>query len=184
MSLTRRACSDCPGFRSCWEDRFHQTYWDMVELLAIAERNSRIQFVDLPQEIVNYCMQPYQLTTSINAITEMLRLESFWQRRLQESQEVVTNQLEGLSHIMRSFASQMELDVQFDEEWELRLKGVFSRQRVALDSLRVIRTSGGKPEIHVRMEHCGGVQSCQDKVATIVSRVLGQKYSGVDEGMY
>lgn len=177
MSLTRRACSDCPGFRSCWEDRFHQTYWDMVDLLAIAERNSRIQFVDLPQEIVNYCMQPYQLTTSINAITEMLRLESFWQRRLQESQEVVTNQLEGLSHIMRSFASQMELDVQFDEEWELRLKGVFSRQRVALDSLRVIRTSGGKPEIHVRMEHCGGVQSCQDKVATIVSRVLGQKYS-------
>jgi stage II sporulation protein E len=177
MSLTQKACSDCPGFRTCWEDRFHQTYWDMVDLLAIAEKNARIQFADLPEEIVKYCMQPYQLTTSINAVTEMLRLESFWQRRLQESQEVVTNQLEGLSHIMRSFASQMELEVEFDEEWELRLKAALARQRVPLDSLRVIRTPGGKPEIHLRMEHCGGVQACQDKVAMVVSRVLGQKYS-------
>ena len=177
MSLTRKACSDCPGFRTCWEDRFHQTYWDMVDLLAIAERNDRIQFADLPEEIVKYCMQPYQLTTSINAVTEMLRLEKFWQRRLQESQEVVTNQLEGLSHIMRSFASQMELEVEFDEEWELRLKAALIRKRVPLDSLRVIRTPGGKPEIHLRMEHCGGIQACQDKVASVVSRVLGQKYS-------
>lgn len=177
MSLTRKACGDCPGFRTCWESRFHQTYWDMVELLAIAEKNTRIQFADLPEAVVKYCMQPYQLTTSINAVTEMLRLESFWQRRLQESQEVVTNQLEGLSHIMRSFASQMELEVVFDEEWEQRLKAVLTRHKVPLDSLRVVGTPGGKPEIHVRMEHCGGIEACRDKVATAASRALGQKYS-------
>ena len=87
LSLARKACSDCAGFQTCWESRFHQTYWDMVELLAIAEKNSRIQFADLPEDVVNYCMQPYQLTTSINAVTEMLRLEIFWQRLLQESHE-------------------------------------------------------------------------------------------------
>ncbi|NMB45447.1 MAG: stage II sporulation protein E [Firmicutes bacterium] len=177
MSLTRKTCSDCPGFRTCWEDRFHQTYWDMVDLLAIAEINTRIQFADLPEEIVKYCMQPYQLTTSINSVTEMMRLERFWLRRLQESQEVVTNQLEGLSQIMRSFATQMELDVEFSEEWELQLRTVLTRQRVPLDSLRVIKTPGGKPEIYIRMEHCGGIQACRDKVAVIVSRLLGQKYS-------
>ena len=177
MSLTQKACAECPGFRTCWEDRFHQTYWDMVELLAIAEKNSRIQFADLPEEIVKYCMQPYQLTTSINVVIEMLRLESAWQRRLQESQEIVTNQLEGLSHIMRSFASQMEMDVEFDEEWELRLRTALSRQHINLDSLRVLRTSMGKAEIHIRMEHCGGVHACREKVAAVVSQVLGQDYS-------
>ena len=177
LSLARKACSDCTGFQTCWETRFHQTYWDMVELLAIAEKNSRIQFADLPDEVVKYCMQPYQLTTSINAVMEMLRLETFWQRLLQESHEIVTNQLEGLSQIMRSFASQMELEVEFDEEWEVHLKAALSRARIPFESVRVIRTPGGKPEIHVRMEHCGGVQACREKVAEVVSQVLGQEYS-------
>ncbi|NLJ67905.1 MAG: stage II sporulation protein E [Firmicutes bacterium] len=177
LSLARKACSDCAGFQTCWESRFHQTYWDMVELLAIAEKNSRIQFADLPEDVVNYCMQPYQLTTSINAVTEMLRLETFWQRLLQESHEVVTNQLEGLSQIMRSFAAQMELEVEFDEEWEIRLKAALRRSRIPVESLRVIRTPGGKPEIHVRMEHCGGVEACRERVAETASQVLGQAYS-------
>ena len=177
MSLTQKACAECPGFRTCWEDRFHQTYWDMVELLAIAEKNSRIQSIDLPQEIAKYCMQPYQLTTSINVVIEMLRIESAWQRRLKESQEIVTNQLEGLSHIMRSFATQIEVDVEFDEEWELRLKTALGRQHINPDSLRVIRTAMGKAEIHIRMEHCGGVHACRENVAAIVSQVLGQEYS-------
>lgn len=177
MLLTQKACSDCTGFRICWEERFHQTYWDMVELVAIAEKNTRIGFPDLPAEIVKYCMQPYQLTTSINTIMEMLRLENTWQRYLQESQEIVSNQLEGLSHIMRSFASQMEMEVEFDEEWELRLRAVLARQHIPIDSLRVLRTAGGKPEIHIRMEHCGGVYACREKVAALVSRTLGQEYS-------
>ncbi len=177
LSLARKACGDCTGFQTCWETRFHQTYWDMVELLAIAEKNSRIQFSDLPDEVAKYCMQPYQLTTSINAVMEMLRLETFWQRLLQESHEVVTNQLEGLSQIMRSFASQMELEVEFDEEWEVRLRAALARGRIPVESLRVIRTPGGKPEIHVRMEHCGGVQACREKVAEMVSQILGQEYS-------
>lgn len=177
MSLTQKACAECPGFRTCWEERFHQTYWDMVELLAIAEKNSRIQSSDFPEEIARYCMQPYQLTTSINVLIEMLRIETAWQRRLQESQEIVTNQLEGLSHIMRSFATQIEVDVEFDEEWELRLKTALVRQHINLDSLRVVRTAMGKAEIHVRMEHCGGVHVCREHVAAIVSRVLGQEYS-------
>ena len=29
----------------------------------------------------------------------------------------------------------------------------------------------------MRMEHCGGVQACQEKVARVVSQVLGQEYS-------
>ncbi|NLA58883.1 MAG: SpoIIE family protein phosphatase, partial [Firmicutes bacterium] len=101
----------------------------------------------------------------------------FWQTLLQESHEIVTNQLEGLSQIMRSFASQMELEVEFDEECEVRLKGALSRARVPVESLRVIRTPGGKPEIHVRMQHCGGVQACRERVAEVVSQVLGQDYS-------
>ncbi|NLK08676.1 MAG: stage II sporulation protein E [Firmicutes bacterium] len=177
MSLTQKVCAGCPGFRSCWEERFHQTYWDMVELLAIAEKNSRVQSADLPEEIAKYCMQPYQLTTSINVVMEMLRVEAAWQRRLQESQEIVTNQLGGLSHIMRSFASQIEMDVEFDEEWELKLKAALNKQGIKPDSLRVIRTAMGKPEIHIRMKHCGGVHACRDNVAATVSKTLGQGYS-------
>jgi len=177
LSLARKACSDCAGFQTCWETRFHQTYWDMVELLAVAEKKSRIGFGDLPEQVVKYCMQPYQLTTSINAVTEMLRLEAFWQGLLKESHELVINQLEGLSQIMRSFANQMELEVEFDEEWEMRLKAALGRQHIPVESLRVIRTPGGKSEIHMRMEHCGGVQACQEKVARVVSQVLGQEYS-------
>lgn len=175
--LTQKVCADCAGFRTCWEERFHQTYWDMVDLLAVAEKNPRIEFKDLPESIARYCMQPYQLTTSINYVVEMMRLDSFWQKRLQESQEIVVSQLEGLSHIMRAFASQIELDVEFDEDLELQLQRALQKRRIRLDCLRVARNGKGKAEIRVHMEHCGGVGLCREKIAPIVSQILGQNYS-------
>ena len=63
------------------------------------------------------CMQPYQYNQHQCGYRDAAVGSLLAVGLLKESHELVINQLEGLSQIMRSFDNQMELEVEFDEEW-------------------------------------------------------------------
>lgn len=175
-ALSEKACRGCPSFDKCWKDSFYVTYWHFLDLLTTAEKRGKVEFADLKEEVQDMCIRPAQLVMSVNYLLEMMRLNTYWRRRLHESQGIVSAQLQGAAQIFNSFVSAVHLTTDFVEEYEEKM--TLSLRRAGIGrQVSVSQLPSGRTQVALTGYSCPGPALCEDQIADIVSGIMGEKYT-------
>lgn len=172
--VSERSCGTCPSHSHCWSERFYQTYRDLVDLLALAEMNKGVTTKDFPDTLKAKCVQAHKLAEAISYLFEGMAQERKWREKLAESSSVVSEQLQGVSELMDSLASEIQTDVEFEEELEKVISDRLSRLGVDIRDVSVMNAGPGSVEVEIVARACRGDEQCRRAVAPIVSRILGR----------
>ncbi len=175
-ALSEKACQDCPSFAKCWKESFYTTYWNFMDLLTTAEKRGRVSFSDLKDEVKDTCIRPAQLVMSVNYLLEMIRLDAYWRRRIEESHGIVSAQLEGAAQVFKSFASTVQVPTEFVEQYEEKIAVQLKRAGIS-HQVSVSQSAGGRLEVLLTGSGCSGVHICEGQAEEIVTNVMGEKYT-------
>ena len=169
-------CRGCSGFEACWQESFYRSYWDMVDLVAIADQNrGSITRKDLPAGLGSRCFQQEEFVACFNAaLTGKVRTH----RARRDSLDLVPQQLRGVAELIESTADQVRLDTGRAEELEAHLREELELRRIDVDDVRVIHAAY-HPEVEIAYQGgCDGCGRCVQILTPVAERVLGDRYSG------
>lgn len=175
-SLSKRVCVGCGRYETCWKDNFYTTSSTLLNLCTLAERTGYLNLTDLGDKLWQDCERRSELVTSANHLLELMQVESRWQKRLRENQEIVAAQLGGVSELLRSFASAVHLNFGFVEECEERVAGEIKRAGLVCQ-VSVSQTSGGCLIVELDGPACSGRRWCSSYLDGAISTAMGERYS-------
>lgn len=177
--VAENVCFDCVRYNHCWEENFFVTYRGIVETLSNFENKtdvSRIEDKDLSNHLLKHCMRPLGLKEDLKAVYEVFKIDVGWKRRLNNHQEFVSQQLQGISEIMENISRELEKEMKNEEELESDIINVLSEQNIPIKSIKVHKTSSsGKAIIEVELKKCKRNDLCDKVINYHVSNLLGEK---------
>jgi stage II sporulation protein E len=170
-------CANCQSYKHCWTELFYQTYREFLDLITLAEMKGGVTTADLPGKLAQSCIQSYQLVTSINYLSEVGQIDRYWRNRLNDSKELVSYQLKGVSGIMAGLAGQLKVEVQNNEDLQLMIYEALSRVKLHPVEVSVTGNPSRQMEIAIEKRGCGGYGECQRVVAPFLANLIGQGVS-------
>lgn len=144
------ACGKCDNHGRCWEDDVYRSYQDFLAVLRVAERRGAVAFADVPMELRGRCLHPRKVVNAVNERLSLEKLENEWSRRLNESRQIVSTQLQGVADVMRGLASEAMSDIDRLEKVEARLASALWRH--GLRPVSVEASPGGDERVVVDVE--------------------------------
>ncbi len=102
--VAARVCQYCASRRRCWEKDVQRTYNAMLRVLAELDAGKALAEVRTPEFFAKFCCKQEDFLRTVAFMHELETYGQVWQKKLQESREVVTTQLMGLSQIMLDLA--------------------------------------------------------------------------------
>lgn len=173
--LTNKVCTDCSSFKLCWEKEFYKMYKDILDLFTKVEVEGYIDSQQIPTNIRRRCIRTKELAVSINCLYDTYKLENFWRTKMEESREVVSGQLRGVSSIMNNLAQEIKVEAYVKEDIELYLAKELLKVNIIPQSVSVIEDGKGFLEINLMWHSCKSKIECMETIAPAVSQILGRK---------
>lgn len=175
--VSKKVCEGCALYRTCWERDYYRTCQNMLDMLSIAELQGKIDIDDLSEDLKKRCARLKEMSITITCLYETYKVNRYWQQRLLESRELVSEQLKGVSQIMDGMSSELELDVELDGEIDRTLKQQFNKMGVTIEDLYTLHKEDGLMEVGVIKQACRGQMECRFTIAPVVSKVVGKVFN-------
>jgi stage II sporulation protein E len=106
--LVTRVCGSCGSYRRCWERDFHATHKEIMGLFTQMGSTGRVDPDEVPVSLRSRCDHLVNLTQAAKELHEIHQLNRFWQRRMAESRELVSGQIQGITKILEDLARQVK----------------------------------------------------------------------------
>jgi stage II sporulation protein E len=169
-------CQHCTGYESCWGENFYSTYREIFDLIAVAELYGKVNLKNLKGRLAKNCFQQFKLLATINQLFEKCLDNNLWQQKIDENKAFLANQLQGVSGIISSLATQINSDVNFKTEIAEKIYQGFQRIGIPVKEAAVITYNQQGLEICIRQHNCGQSYECQYLAAAMISRLLDREY--------
>lgn len=175
--IAQKVCHRCPAANKCWETDFYATYKSLLKLFSMAENKGRIAKKDVTTSMRGQCTRKGEIATAVNFLLETYHVDKFWRQRVRESKELLSQQLEGISHIMDDLVNSLTLEVEKRGDLEAVLARELSRVGIDYYELSVYRCGRRDLEINLKLKPCTSGAYCAKTVIPAVSRVMGRPYA-------
>ena len=107
--VTTKLCSKCPKERNCWNDgELYKTYKSFLESFTFLEQEGLIKPNKIDDDLYKKCNRIPELVMALNSTYETFKVNSFWQRRVVESRDIVSDQLKGVAEIMDNLSAELQ----------------------------------------------------------------------------
>lgn len=174
----RGQCYGCSHFAACWQESFYRSYWEFVDLVAVADlKGGAVTAADLPRGLAARCIRPGGFVESFNRAMSGRALQA--RGRGDASFDLVPQQLRGVAELIESTAEQVRIDTGRAEEIEAQLRDEFAVRRIDVADVRVVHP-GSRPELEIvyrgPCDRCG---RCVQVAAGVAEWLFGQRYAGV-----
>lgn len=138
--IGEQVCFNCSKARICWEANANQTRKALWNLVSLVELEGAGVAVQSGRGTASHCIHPRELLVAVKCMVSNKQNNQYWQRRLQESQELVSGQLRGVSYLMENLALETdsvgELVEEIDDP-ELPLGVELGTARIAKDGAMI-----------------------------------------------
>lgn len=175
--VAQQVCSECALYRGCWQRDFHRTYNNMFELISLAETKGVIDREQIPNELTKGCLKLEQVVDVINEACDLYRANYRWQQKIDECRNLVSQQLEGVSHVVTQLAKELDMDMPFKKDLEDKLLLELDKKGIRVKEVLVIEKPNRKLEVNIIKKSCGGRRECIQYVEKIVGAILGKPMS-------
>ena len=140
-TASSKICPDCGLKYSCWERGYKASYAAMLDMLKKAEEKGSLSVSDIPEPFSSKCNQVRRVCKVV--LTECLRCtvwKKLWQKRLNESRALVSNQLRGIGFAIDRLGAEFSMCV--DVPAEKQLKTALDREGIRCDDIAFFNGSG------------------------------------------
>ena len=174
--LAARACHSCKKREDCWEESFYETYQYIFSMLGSCGKNGTMSLENANPEFLKRCIHPEAFLQQLNTIFALYKQNLLWHNRIAESRELVSQQLQGVSGIMRRLAGEIDISLRFHEGLEEEMINSLLRNKIDVDSVLVLEDESGRYQVTVNRPVCrtrkGG---CEQIILPVLSAVLKRK---------
>lgn len=173
-ALTAKVCESCNLYRSCWETEFYKTYQSTFDLLALAEAHGGLVKEDIPAGIRRRCRHLPELLTTVNYLFDTYRINTKWQKRMEEDREIVSAQLAGVAQVIGNLAAELKVDVRALEDEAQAVREELERHQLSAERVEVWQSTVGQPEVLLDGLSCPGGRECITLLTAILGQALGR----------
>lgn len=178
--VANKTCQNCINKKSCWEEKFYNTYQMYFAMLAVCEKKGTLNKNDIPVNLQNLCLSMDNLIENTNKIFEIYKNNLVWHNKIVESRELVSQQLIGVSGIIYSLSEELNFEFNFKTNLEQSLLTDLNKNGIEVDSVIVLENKQGKYEVTLNHNCCYGKRSCVKNIIPIISKTIGKKMTKDD----
>lgn len=173
-NISKSVCKDCNHYRQCWSGDFYNTYKSMFDLMNIMELKGLININDLPKTVKRRCIHPEKIVDKCNYLFDLYKLNYTWMKKVQESRQLVSQQLKGVSSIMVDLSSEIEQNIKFKEDVENSIFVKLKKNNFAVTEVYVTESNMNKFEIIVETKNSLDKEEVA-ALTKIVSSIVGYR---------
>ncbi|HEX3010821.1 MAG TPA: hypothetical protein VHQ70_02130 [Syntrophomonadaceae bacterium] len=107
-------CEKCSRYNRCWGEECYSTSQIILDLFTLAESNGAIDYEECPAEFKKRCNYGHELVSSLNYLFNNLRMNEYWAQKLNESRDLVSNQLKGVGQVVKNLAEEIDVKTVVD----------------------------------------------------------------------
>lgn len=168
-----RVCKRCTNRFRCWQREFNTTYNALMHVVPVLEEYGNIEVAHLPEYFANRCIKVKEYVAEINKQFDNYRVESVWQQKIDNSREMVTDQLYGVSKIIGNLSKELTAEIQFDPILEEELMSALNEKNIHAKDITAIKNADNRYEISLTMSPCGGKGLCTEMIVPLTSMITG-----------
>ena len=106
-AVAERVCKYCPSRRRCWEKDLQRTYNALLRVLADLEGGQNLRELKSPEFFQKICRKKDEFLRTVSFMHELETYQHQCKMRVEESRDLVTMQLSGLSKTMFELAKEV-----------------------------------------------------------------------------
>lgn len=172
-AVGEKVCEHCDRRARCWEQDFYRTYQAMLDMLGQAE-HMKLTVDSMPGGLRENCVRRKALTEVVNAVIEKNKAGSYWQKRMIDHRQLVTEQMKATSSIITNLVQEMSKEPLSDRELAAAFKTKAALIDCRLDQVRVTGAPG-TGMIEVCKQPCSGTRECVNTVLPLAAGMLQEK---------
>jgi len=176
--LSARACSKCIHHEWCWEEDLYNTHQQVFSMLNAHVQNGTITLDDMSSGFRKSCKSPENLLSELTNIFNIYKHDLRWHNRIAESRELISQQLHGVSGIVKCLSDEIDMSLRFHEGLEEEMILALLKQKVEVSSVIVLEDNAGKYKVTVSHKPCTrrhGQRVCANEILPVLNATLKRK---------
>lgn len=174
-----KTCSSCGMVNSCWKRDFYKSYQYLFNLLTIIENGGDPKKNSNLKGFKERCLKPEEIAESLRYYYDMYRNGLGWEKKMNESRLLVSDQLREVSTVVSDLALRIDMDVEFDRDMEELIMVGLDNEAVRVKDV-IVAKEGNSVDVDIRIDSCGGKRECMKSIIPIVNKITGKKFSKKD----
>ncbi|QYR21651.1 stage II sporulation protein E [Paenibacillus sp. sptzw28] len=180
-AVAEKTCSSCHRKELCWEGRFYDTYRVMTGMMTAVEEGRRIGPKEMPKEWSSHCIRSHQVLGVMQQQYELFKHDQRWRKQLNDSRQLVAEQLSGVSQVMEDLAREIKREGQQLHLQEEQIREALEGLGLSIQGIDVVNLEEGNVEIEVYHAFGRGYDECRKIIAPLLSDILGEPIAVMSE---
>lgn len=170
--LKSKLCVDCPEKNRCYKTYGDETNKILQNLSNVAFEKGKITLLDIPSVLTGRCFKINQLTYTINDLIEQYKSYASMLGNLDASKVLISEQLFGVSGVLKDLAKDVGKNVVFDNGLEKEIVDELLYNDILCSDVIVYHDNQSVVScvLEVRKE-----DSLKSKISSIVSKICRTK---------
>ncbi len=128
--LKSSICKNCPEHKHCHRTFSEDTKSVFKNLVTVAFERGRITLLDIPSYLASRCGQTARLIAEVNTLTKQYKSYSQLVGNVDNSKLLISDQLEGISGLMKTLSCEVDTMISMDSTREKRLLDELSSNNI------------------------------------------------------
>lgn len=171
--IGERVCGPCSNRSECWEKNFYRTYQALLDGLAKGQ-SQPLKANSMPMAIKENCIKKPELADIINLVIERDRSLAFWQRKLTDHRQMVTEQMRAAGSIISNLAQEIVKEPRSDRQLAMELKTKAALLECPLEAVRITGTKGAG-RVEACKQPCNGTRECKNSILPLAASLMQEK---------
>ncbi len=173
--LSHGFCEGCTRHYHCWEKDVYNTSQELLDIFTVAEGEGQAVYEECSETFKRKCVHGRELISTINYLFDNLRVNEYWSEQIDESRQLVSRQLKGVSKVVKDLAEEIRIDHRVDLELRDKVMKSCKKAGINVKEITPIRTPGDQLYFNVAAHACVDGTGCDLSIAPAVSSLLGEK---------
>lgn len=180
-AAAEKICGGCHRKELCWEGKFYDTYKMMTDMMTAVEEGRRVGPKEGPKEWRMHCVKPQQVFDVMGQQYELYKHDQRWRKQLNDSRQLVAEQLSGVSQVMEDLAREIQREGQQLHLQEEQIREALEGLGLSIQGIDVVNLEEGNVEIEVFHTFGRGYDECRKIIAPLLSDILGEPIAVMSE---
>ncbi len=128
--LVDMVCSKCENRDYCFRSSANFVDNAIDTIVSVAYDKGKILLMDIPQHLTSNCNNTSAIVSSLNSLISSYKQYTGVINNLDKSRSLIANQLNGVSKLLDSLSSEVDVNINFDHKFNDRIKEELSYKNI------------------------------------------------------
>ncbi|WP_185819968.1 stage II sporulation protein E [Salibacterium salarium] len=169
--ITEKTCQTCFRKERCWVNQFQETYDGMNGLIDEMEETGRISSRSRSLW-KKHCHYDKKMTDVMADVLQQNESQKVFTKQVQESRQLVADQLQGVSEVMENFAKDIQREKEAHHVQEEQIYDALHEAGLDIGHVDIYRLDEGNVEVEMSVPKQAGMEQAEKIIAPMLSDIL------------